>query len=84
MVTKAQLEAEVADLRRQLAEQAKEQTANESQEADIEPEGLVENLEAWSAQLEDVMTELEEFPHKKPILFALGIFAVGYLLGRSR
>ncbi|WP_170423630.1 hypothetical protein [Ruegeria arenilitoris] len=84
MVTKTQLEAEVADLRRQLAEQAKEPTANETQDADAEPEGLAENLEAWSAQLEDVMTELEEFPHKKPILFALGIFAVGYLLGRSR
>ncbi|MCG7519989.1 hypothetical protein [Ruegeria sp. Ofav3-42] len=91
MVTKAQLEAEVAELRRQLAEQSSAQTAASTPKEDVTsdagkstPEGIADSLEAWSTQIEEVMTELEEFPHKRPVLFALGIFTLGYLLGRSR
>lgn len=89
MVTKAELEAEVAALRRQLAEQAKMDRAT----ADTEPKDksgeapadwISENLDTWSSQLEEALTELDHLPHKKPILFALGIFTLGYLLGRSR
>ena len=47
-------------------------------------ERIADSLEAWSVQLEEALTELEDLPHKKPILFALGIFTLGYLLGRSR
>ncbi|WP_170763919.1 hypothetical protein [Ruegeria lacuscaerulensis] len=91
MVTKAELEAEVAALRRQLAEQsaatntATSQKQKETTEAEEKVgDRITDNFEAWSTQLEDVLTELEDLPHKKPILFALGIFALGYLLGRSR
>ncbi|WP_282151981.1 hypothetical protein [Ruegeria atlantica] len=91
MVTKAQLEAEVAELRRQLAEQssARESISDSNNGKQADPhksmtDGIVESLDEWSTQLEEVMTELEEFPHKRPILFALGIFTLGYLLGRSR
>ena len=91
MVTKAELEAEVAELRRQLAEHAGAQkgapTSNSGTDSGPKAsaaDGLLENLDSWSAQVEEVMTELEEFPHKKPILFALGIFTLGFILGRSR
>ncbi|WP_170418750.1 hypothetical protein [Ruegeria atlantica] len=91
MVTKAQLEAEVADLRRQLAEHSSAQTGASASNGDKQADphksisdGIVESLDEWSTQLEEVMTELEEFPHKRPVLFALGIFTLGYLLGRSR
>jgi len=85
MVTKAELEAQVADLRRQLAEQttAREQTsAPEPQETVADR--IAHNIDDWTGQLEDALTELEDLPHKRPILFALGIFTLGYLLGRSR
>ncbi len=88
MVTKAELEAQVAELRRQLAEQSAARDSTTSQKPE-EPEEtpsdrIADSLEAWSTQLEDALTELEDLPHKKPILFALGIFTLGYLLGRSR
>ena len=38
----------------------------------------------WDEQIQDVLKEFEDLPHKKPLLFALGAFALGYLLGRSR
>lgn len=87
MVTKAQLEAEVADLRRQLAEQS--QTPDPKQPGpedhhETVTEKITDNLDAWTTQIEEVLTELEDLPHKKPILFALGVFALGYLIGRSR
>lgn len=84
MVTKAELEAEVADLRRQLAEQ----TAASKQAAEPEPhdsvaDKIAENIDDWAGQLEETLNELEDLPQKRPILFAVGIFAIGYLLGRS-
>ena len=85
MVTKAELEAQVADLRRQLAEQtaAREQTSAPEPHETV-ADRIAENIDTWSGQLEEALTELEDLPHKRPILFALGIFTVGYLLGRSR
>ncbi|WP_170551958.1 hypothetical protein [Ruegeria atlantica] len=85
MVTKAELEAQVADLRRQLAEQTatREQTQR-PEPHDTVAERIAENIDNWTGQLEEALTELEDLPHKRPILFALGIFTLGYLLGRSR
>ncbi len=85
MVTKAELEAQVAELRRQLAEQtAASQKAPEPEPHDTVADRIAENFDNWSGQLEEALTELEDLPHKRPILFALGIFTLGYLLGRSR
>ena len=77
MVTKAELEAEVAELRRQLADQ-------NSKAPDDSGHSIPESLEGWAHQIDDILTEFEDLPHKKPILFALGVFAVGYLIGRTR
>ncbi|WP_170384600.1 hypothetical protein [Ruegeria atlantica] len=85
MVTKAELEAEVADLRRQLAEQTEaREKASAPSPHDTMADKIAENIDGWSSQLEEALTELEDLPHKRPILFALGIFTLGYLLGRSR
>ncbi|WP_377193962.1 hypothetical protein [Ruegeria meonggei] len=87
MVTKTQLEAEVANLRRQLAEQSKTSDPKQPQPDDHHEtvtEKITDNLDAWTTQIEEVLTELEDLPQKKPILFALGVFALGYLIGRSR
>ncbi|WP_170773454.1 hypothetical protein [Ruegeria lacuscaerulensis] len=80
MVTKAELEAEVAELRRQLAEHANPEPPKAPEPADA----FVDNLGHWTAQIDEVLTEFEDLPHKKPILFALGVFALGYMIGRSR
>ncbi|MES0825096.1 hypothetical protein [Ruegeria sp. SCP11] len=85
MVTKAELEAEVANLRRQLAEQTEaNEKASASEQHDTVADRIAENIDGWTGQLEEALTELEDLPHKRPILFALGIFTLGYLLGRSR
>ncbi|WP_170412343.1 hypothetical protein [Ruegeria arenilitoris] len=85
MVTKAELEAQVADLRRQLAEQtAPREQAQRPEPHDTVADRIAENIDNWTGQLEEALTELEDLPHKRPILFALGIFTLGYLLGRSR
>lgn len=85
MVTKAELEAQVADLRRQLAEQtAASERAHAPEPHDTVADKIAENIDNWTGQLEEALTELEDLPHKRPILFALGIFTLGYLLGRSR
>ncbi|WP_170349923.1 MULTISPECIES: hypothetical protein [Ruegeria] len=85
MVTKAELEAQVADLRRQLAEQtATREQAQRPEPHDTVADRIAENIDNWTGQLEEALTELEDLPHKRPILFALGIFTLGYLLGRSR
>ncbi|WP_170377044.1 hypothetical protein [Ruegeria atlantica] len=85
MVTKAELEAQVADLRRQLAEQtATREQAQRPEPHDTVADKIAENIDNWTGQLEEALTELEDLPHKRPILFALGIFTLGYLLGRSR
>lgn len=89
MVTKAELEAEIAELRRQLAEQPPAKNASPDKGADAPPhetiaDRLTDNLESWSTQLDDILEEFEDLPHRKSILFAAGIFALGYMLGRSR
>ena len=87
MVTKAELEAEVEELRRLLAEEKASKIPDpaDAPSADHENGGpMMAALENWPEVLEDALSELEDLPQKKPILFALGIFAVGYLIGRSR
>lgn len=97
MATKAQLEAELADLKMQLAQRGA--ATDRSSEAEIvKPvpsagqqagDGLVapdtepEDLD-WEAQLQDLLRDLEDLPQKKPLLLALGALALGYLIGRSR
>jgi len=94
MVTKAELEKQVAELRRQLDEREKAETSTGSaaksakqklQEAveDI-PDRLSSEWEDWSREIDEALAELDTLPHKKAILFSLGVFALGYLIGRAR
>ncbi|MGI9368177.1 MAG: hypothetical protein ACR2O2_04995 [Ruegeria sp.] len=99
MVTKAELEAQVADLRRQLDDkpkpekeigetsQSKEsQTINSSiGSGDSEHErNISKAIEELSGEFEQVLADLDSLPHKKSILFALGVFTLGYMIGRSK
>lgn len=94
MVTKAELEKQVAELRRQLDERAQADSSDAStvksakqklQDAveDI-PDRLSSEWEDWSGEVDSILAELDALPHKKAILFSLGVFALGYLLGKAR
>lgn len=86
MATKAELEAELAKLKLQLAELK----ATAKEEEIVEPEepetGGWEDLSEISFEgiADQIIEELEGFPAKKPLLMALGVFVVGYMIGRSR
>ncbi len=85
MVTKAELEKQVAELKSQLAAQTQPDPERATgDDSEDRHHGFSEQLHEWSGELEHVLEELEEMPQKKPVLFALGIFALGYLIGRSR
>lgn len=91
MATKAELESELADLRRQLAERPAVVETDEAEppEADTaEPETQKdEAAEAeidWEQEVADVFAQFDDMTHKKPLLFALGAFSIGYLIGRSK
>ena len=91
MATKAQLEAEVAELKRQLAEQqtqreeAKPEASNS--EDDAGGAGILEELgikgDDMQALWEQFSEELGGFPERKPLLTMIGVFAAGFLLGRA-
>ncbi|WP_294220328.1 hypothetical protein [uncultured Shimia sp.] len=88
MATKAELEAELAQLRAELA----------SRDAGIKSESLVEVTNTTSStpdatddvngsfdnDIKEILADLEEIPHKQPLLLALGALAVGYLIGRMK
>lgn len=91
MATKAQLEAELAELRQQLAQQARRNDSGSEAEpakSAERPGGDAADPEAdnpdWETQLQEVLKEVEDLPHKKPLLLALAALALGYLIGRSR
>lgn len=80
MVTKAELEAEIVELRRQLAERRQ----SESSQTTAQKETADEPPHDWQTELTNTLTMIEDFPHKNPMMVALGAFAIGYLLGRTR
>ena len=88
MATKAELEAELAVLRRQIAERDR---ATEDRPADAAPprdpadaaDDTELGSEDWDALFKEIVKELESLPQKRPLLVAAGIFAFGWLIGRS-
>ncbi len=85
MATKAELQAELLALRRQLAERSsQQQDVREEPHEDEEPPETPEPHTDWDREVSEIMSELEDFPHKQPLLFALGAFTVGFLIGRAR
>lgn len=88
MATKAELEAELADLRKQLDESRTYAARSEdpemsSAEASTEAPSS-EDSQPWEDNLSDLLEELDRIPHKNALLLGLGIFTVGFLLGRSK
>lgn len=91
MATKAELEAELAQLRAELAardtrENARAEEATPSTEESLQEEGNpgVAAQKDWETDIGEILADLEAFPHKQPLMFALGAFAVGYLIGRAK
>lgn len=89
MATKAELEAELLKLKRQLADhkdpQPKDPPAiNENAPVEETPDAVVGEKFDWDKEVTEVLASLEEFPNKKPLLLAAGAFALGLLIGRSR
>lgn len=89
MATKAQLEAELIDLRRQLAERPEEQKETQDEThtkvpLDTDSAHTPDEQVNWDKEVSDIMANLEDLPHKQPLLFALGAFAIGYFIGRSK
>ncbi len=83
MATKAELEAELKQLRAELAERNAAAEVKETSEVDLEPE-MDDESPSLETDIGEILAELEEFPHKQPLIFALGAFAVGYLIGRMK
>ncbi|GAA6193792.1 hypothetical protein [Phaeobacter sp. NW0010-22] len=89
MATKAELEAELLDLRRQMADRPSQQLEALEEDhtegaSDTSSSEATNDRVDWDKEVSDIMADLEDLPHKQPLLFALGAFAVGYLVGRSR
>jgi ElaB/YqjD/DUF883 family membrane-anchored ribosome-binding protein len=93
MATKAELEAELASLRRELA--ALKDTAGEAAEevAEDTAESAHSTITDFVASIRDtdveglakqLTNEIETAMHEKPLLTALGILVVGYALGRLK
>ena len=90
MATKAELEAELAELRRQLAERPETISASDpdlpkddGENATADTEDAFEKLDL-EKEIETLISDVENFPHKQALLFALGVFALGYMVGRNR
>ena len=83
MATKAELEAELKQLRAELAARDAAAQVKETSEVVAEPE-MDDESPSLEADIGEILSELEEFPHKQPLMFALGAFAVGYLIGRMK
>lgn len=89
MATKAQLEAELAELRRQLAERPLETAEPHPSEPETAApsETLAEPAEGETdldKEIGELISQLDGLPAKHPLLLALGAFAAGYLIGRTR
>ncbi len=87
MATKAELELELADLKRQFAERKELEPTAETLDDDKAEMTVSDNEDSeidWEAELGELVDQLDDLTHKKPLLFALGAFAIGYLLGRSK
>lgn len=86
MATKAELQAELTLLRRKLAEIPEpiaEAPAEEPEKTDPPLEESIEKLDL-EHEIGALIGDFENFPHKQALLFALGVFALGFLVGRTK
>lgn len=89
MATKAELEAELAQLRKALSETKQVSSQDEIQSAKTPDQDSAQDASSlfegqeFAGLFHQALEDLETLPNRKPVLTALGIFFVGYLLGRS-
>ncbi len=94
MATKAELEAELADLRKKLADTKADAKADDAPEPDEDPPastgglaGILAEHDVKTEDLEDLwnqlVKELDGLPQRKPLLTAAAAFALGFILGRA-
>ena len=93
MATKEELETELAEMKTQLAELQAEKSARKTKGSseDIAELAVPEATSTEDAPKDDLQKlvekltgALEDHPATKTLLIVLGVFGVGYLLGRSR
>lgn len=92
MATKAQLEAELAELKAKAAEETPtppEQPNQDPDEPDEARSALDEMLSAHGLDAKEIealwtqfSTELGDLPQQKPLLTAIAAFGLGFVLGR--
>ena len=96
MATKAELEKELSKLREELSESKKMASMSQtsppqdipeetSAEEGVVHEDIIASIEEGHLDtiFQQVAKEVESFSNKKPVLMALGVFGLGFLLGRS-
>lgn len=80
MATKAELEEQLAELRQQLADRPEPKPEAETDPADDAAENKID----WEHEASELISQFDDLAHKKPLLFALGAFGIGFMLGRSK
>ncbi|MEQ9694816.1 hypothetical protein [Shimia sp. SDUM112013] len=83
MPTKAELEEELKELRKLLAEKAAPPEENEPSDGDGSGDTLLGKL-SIEDEVTSLLNDLDDFPHKSALLFALGVFALGFMAGRGK
>ena len=85
MATKAELEAELAELKLQMAQTETEKTEREAElpDDDTSADSLTA-FEISDIAVKDLIKEIETFANKKPLISLLAAFMVGYVIGRAK
>ncbi len=83
MATKAELEAELAQLKAQLAANNEADAAPQAENTEDEADAPTP-FEISEDTVKDLAKELESFATEKPMLTLLAAFLVGYVVGRAR
>ncbi len=85
MATKAELEAELADLKAQLAKnsQAAKETARQADSVGEQVEETAQ-FEIPESLVKDLVKEVETLATDKPLVTLAAAFLVGYIVGRAR
>ncbi|UTW56497.1 hypothetical protein [Kordiimonas sp. SCSIO 12610] len=95
MATKPELEAELAELRAEIKKMQAENESNaarenETIEENISPTTEDTNTDAesapfdWDKEISSLIKDVKNSPGKQAILVGLGMFALGFIAGKSR
>jgi len=96
MATKAELQAELEQLRAQMTQRRESDDGESSAEADEAGTNDAQPQDGWAsllksqgldatdteALLEQLSEELGDLPHNKPLITSIAAFGVGFVLGR--